>query len=149
VDFWLFFSFSLFLLKNLEKFWKSMSIIYCDGVIFIACTGHCISHAKHCIQSFSLAGSDFRSESGCPGESAQSYNETGHTSMQTPSPVQTSQSTALVVPCMPSFRGGSTGPQTLWPLCSPITFRFVWKSGSIGKKSPNGIRKAQDINFSA
>ena len=68
------------------------------GVIFIAAAGHCISQARHCMQSFSLAGSDFLSESGCPGESAQSYSETGQTSMHTPSPTQESQSTALVVP---------------------------------------------------
>jgi len=65
------------------------------------------------MQSVSLAGSDFFSEVGCPGVSAQSKRVTGQTSMQTPSPVQQSQSTATVVPCMPSFAGGSTGPQTL------------------------------------
>jgi hypothetical protein len=64
----------------------------------MAAAGHCISHARHCIQSFSRAGSDLRSESGCPGESAQSYNETGQTSMHTPSPTHESQSTALDVP---------------------------------------------------
>jgi hypothetical protein len=42
------------------------------GVIFMAEVGHCISQAKHCMQSGSLAGSDFFSEVGCPGESAQS-----------------------------------------------------------------------------
>ncbi len=80
------------------------------GVIFIAAAGHCISHAKHCMQSFSRAGSDFRSERGCPGESAQSYNETGQTSMQTPSPTQLSQSTALVVPWIPSLWGFNWSP---------------------------------------
>lgn len=34
--------------------------------------GHCISQAKHWMQSVSLAGSDFFSEVGCPGVSAQS-----------------------------------------------------------------------------
>ena len=92
------------------------------GVIFIAAVGHCISQAKHCMQSISRAGSDFFSEVGCPGESAQSYSETGHTSMHAPSPVHTSQSTATLVPCIPRFFGGSTGPQTLCPLCSPTTF---------------------------
>jgi hypothetical protein len=79
----------------------------------MAAVGHCISHAKHCMQSASLAGSDFFSEVGCPGESAKSYNDTGQTSMHTPSPVHTSQSTATFVPCIPSLFGGSTGPQTL------------------------------------
>jgi hypothetical protein len=86
--------------------------------------GHCISQAKHWMQSGSLTGSDFFSEVGCPGASAQSYRETGQTSMHTPSPVQMSQSTATLVPCMPSFVGGSTGPHTLWPLCSPTTCLF-------------------------
>jgi hypothetical protein len=103
------------------------------GVIFIAAVGHCASQTKHCMQSFSRAGSDFFSEIGCPGVSAKSNRDTGQTSMHTPSPVQTSQSTATLVPCMPSFFGGSTGPQTLWPLCSPATCRLLWKSGSIGK----------------
>jgi hypothetical protein len=86
--------------------------------------GHCISQAKHWMQSGSLAGSDFLSEVGCPGAFAQSYRETGQTSMHTPSPVQMSQSTATLVPCIPSFVGGSTDPQTLCPLCAPTTFRF-------------------------
>ena len=94
------------------------------GVIFMAAVGHCISQAKHWMQSVSLAGSDFFSEVGCPGVSAQSYRDMGQTSMQIPSPVHTSQSTATLVPCIPSFVGGSTGPQTLCPLCSPTTFRF-------------------------
>ena len=87
------------------------------GVILMACAGHCASHARHWIQSDSLAGSDFFSEVGCPGESAQSKTVTGQTSMQTPSPVQRSQSTATFVPCTPSLFGGSTGPHTLWLLC--------------------------------
>jgi hypothetical protein len=95
--------------------------------------GHCISQAKHWMQSVSLAGSDFFSEVGCPGVSAQSYRDMGQTSMHMPSPVHMSQSTATLVPCIPSFVGGSTGPQTLCPLCSPTTFLFFWKSGSIGK----------------
>ena len=99
----------------------------------MALVGHCISQAKHCMQSCSLAGSDFFSEVGCPGASAQSKSDTGQTSMHTPSPVHASQSTATMVPCTPSFSGGSTGPQTLWPLCSPATCRLLWKSGSIGK----------------
>ena len=86
--------------------------------------GHCISQAKHCMQSVSLTGSDFLSEVGCPGVSTKSYSDTGQTSTHTPSPVHTSQSTAVLVPCIPSFVGGSTGPQTLCPLCSPTTFRF-------------------------
>jgi len=86
------------------------------------------------MQSTSRAGSDFFSESGCPIASPQSYRDTGHMSMHTPSPVHTSQSTATLVPCMPCFVGGSRGPQTLCPLCSPATCRFFWKSGSIGKK---------------
>ena len=94
------------------------------GVIFIAEAGHCISQDKHWIQSVSRAGSDFFSEVGCPGVSTQSYKDIGQTSMHAPSPVHTSQSTATLVPCMPSFVGGSTGPQTLCPLCSPTTFRF-------------------------
>ena len=65
------------------------------------------------MQSGSLAGSDFFSELGCPGDSAQSNTVTGQTSMQIPSPLQESQSTATSVPCTPSFFGGSTGPQTL------------------------------------
>jgi len=79
----------------------------------MAWVGHEVSHARHWMQSFSLAGSDFFSELGCPGLSAHSNTFTGQSSMQTPSPVQTSQSTATLVPCMPSFLGGSTGPQTL------------------------------------
>ena len=94
------------------------------GVIFIAEAGHCISQDKHWIQSVSRAGSDFFSEVGCPGVSTQSYRDIGQTSMHAPSPVHTSQSTATLVPCMPSFVGGSIGPQTLCPLCSPTTFRF-------------------------
>jgi hypothetical protein len=86
--------------------------------------GHCISQAKHWIQSVSRAGSDFFSEVGCPGVSTQSYRDIGQTSMHAPSPVHTSQSTATLVPCMPSFVGGSTGPQTLCPLCSSTIFRF-------------------------
>ena len=86
--------------------------VYQGGMIFIAWTGHWTSHARHCMQSGSLAGSDFFSEVGCPGVSAQSNTFTGQTSMQTPSPSQISQSTATVVPCMPSLVGGSTGPQT-------------------------------------
>ena len=42
------------------------------GVIFMAEVGHCISQAKHWMQSVSRAGSDFFSEVGCPGVSAQS-----------------------------------------------------------------------------
>ena len=34
--------------------------------------GHCISQAKHWMQSVSRAGSDFFSEVECPGVSAQS-----------------------------------------------------------------------------
>ena len=96
------------------------------------------------MQSVSLAGSDFFSEVGCPGVSAQSYRDMGQTSMHTPSPVHTSQSTATLVPWIPSLFGGSTGPHTLWPLCSSTTFLFFSKSGSIGKKSPLlifGIRR--------
>jgi len=83
------------------------------GVILMAPVGHCISQAKHCMQSGSRAGSDFFSEVGCAGASTKSYSDTGQTSTHTPSPVHTSQSTATLVPCMPSFFGGSTGPQTL------------------------------------
>lgn len=78
----------------------------------MAWVGHEVSQARHCMQSFSLAGSDFFSEVGCPGESAHSKTFTGQTSMQTPSPVQRSQSTATIFPCMPSLFGGSTGPHT-------------------------------------
>ena len=99
----------------------------------MACVGHWVSQARHFMQSFSLAGSDFFSEFGWPGESPQSNRVTGQTSTQIPSPVQMSQSTATSVPWMPSFFGGSTGPQTLCPLCWSATFRVFWKSGSIGK----------------
>jgi hypothetical protein len=99
----------------------------------MAAVGHCISQAKHCMQSGSRAGSDFFSEVGCPAASTKSYSDTGQTSTHTPSPVHTSQSTATLVPWMPCFVGGSTGPQTLCPLCSPATCLFFWKSGSIGK----------------
>jgi hypothetical protein len=78
----------------------------------MAPVGQFVWQAKHCMQSFSLAGSDFFSEVGLPGVSAQSYNDTGQTSIHTPSPTQTSQSTATFVPCIPCFAGGSTGPQT-------------------------------------
>jgi len=64
----------------------------------MACAGHEVSHARHWMQSFSLAGSDFFSEVGCPGASAHSKTLTGQTSMQTPSPVHMSQSTATFVP---------------------------------------------------
>jgi hypothetical protein len=60
--------------------------------------GHCISQAKHWMQSGSLTGSDFFSEVGCPGVSTKSYSDTGQTSTHTPSPVHTSQSTAVLVP---------------------------------------------------
>jgi hypothetical protein len=99
----------------------------------MACVGHCVSQARHFMQSFSRAGSDFFSDVGCPGASAQSNKLTGQTSKQTPSPVQISQSTATSVPWIPSFFGGSTGPQTLCPLCSPAGVRVFWKSGSMGK----------------
>ena len=81
----------------------------------MAWAGHCVSQARHWMQSFSLAGSDFFSEVECPGASAHSKTVTGQISIQTPSPVQMSQSTATFVPCMPSFLGGSTGPQTSCP----------------------------------
>jgi len=102
------------------------------------------------MQSFSRAGSDFFSEVGCPGASAQSNRDTGQTSMHTPSPVHTSQSIATLVPCMPCLLGGSTGPQTLWPLCSPTTCRLLWKSGSIGKRFTvlNSVKTA-NIRLSA
>src|SRR4030042_3469461 len=50
---------------------------------------------------------------------------------------------------MPSFCGGSTGPQTLWPLCSATTLRLLWKSGSIGKNfSPSiNFQKRQILVF--
>ena len=64
----------------------------------MAAVGQFISQAKHCMQSFSRAGSDFFPEVGCLGVSAQSYKDTGQTSMHTPSPTQTSQSTATLVP---------------------------------------------------
>ena len=118
--------------KNKRRVTSTLVLVQ-GGVIFMAAVGHCISQAKHCMQSFSRAGSDFFSEVGCPGASAQSNRDTGQTSMHMPSPVQTSQSTATLVPCIPSFFGGSTGPQTLWPLCSPAPCRLLWKSGSIGK----------------
>jgi hypothetical protein len=79
----------------------------------MAWLGHWVSQAKHWMQSTSLAGSDFFGESGCPGASPQSYSAMGQTSMQTPSPVQASQSTATLVPCMPILFGGSRGPQIL------------------------------------
>jgi hypothetical protein len=65
------------------------------------------------MHSDSLTGSDFFADTGLPGASPHSYSATGQTSMHTPSPVQTSQSTATLVPCMPIFAGASTGPQTL------------------------------------
>jgi hypothetical protein len=57
----------------------------------MACVGHCVSQARHWMQSFSRAGSDLFWP---PGASAQSYSDTGHTLIHTPSPTQTSQSTA-------------------------------------------------------
>ena len=85
-----------------EKKWRApcgsaLRLVY-GGVIFMAEVGHCISQAKHWMQSVSLTGSDFFSEVGCPGVSAQSYRDTGQTSMQMPSPVHMSQSTATLVP---------------------------------------------------
>ena len=106
---------------------------YGGGVIFIACAGHCISHAKHCIQSFSRAGSDFRSETGCPGESARSSRETGQTSKHTPSPTHTSRSTALDVPWIPFFSGGSSRVPRLYghyvhlQLAASLKIRVNWQ----------------------
>lgn len=67
-------------------------------LIFMAAVGHCVSHAKHWMQSFSRAGSDFFREVGCSGVSAHSNTVTGQTSMHMPSPVHASQSTATLVP---------------------------------------------------
>ena len=57
----------------------------------MAWVGHWVSQAKHWMQSGSRAGSDRFSPLGV---SAQSYKDTGQTLMHTPSPTQTSQSTA-------------------------------------------------------
>jgi hypothetical protein len=42
----------------------SKTALYGGGVIFMAWVGHWVSQAKHWMQSFSRAGSDFFSESG-------------------------------------------------------------------------------------
>jgi hypothetical protein len=61
----------LFKEKWRAPWWSALSLVY-GGVIFIAEVGHCISQAKHWMQSGSLTGSDFFSEVGWPGASAQS-----------------------------------------------------------------------------
>src|SRR4030042_3230357 len=93
------------------------------------------------MQSVSLTGSDFFSDVGCPGASLNSKTLTGQTSMHMPSPLQTSQSTATVVPWIPSFIGGSTGPHTSWPACLFTTFLFFAKLESI----PGIIQPHQNI----
>jgi len=98
----------------------------------IALTGHLFSHRRHCIQSDPLAGKAFFSEVGWPGVSIHSYSFTGQTSMHMPQPSHISQSTATLVPRIPSFSGGSTGPQMAMPSSLPTFFLFFWKSGSMG-----------------
>lgn len=102
------------------------------SVILIAWVGHCTSHARQKMHWGSFTGSDFFSDVGCPGDSAQSKTLTGQTDIQMPSPLQTSWSTATWVPWTPSFSGGFTSPLTLCPACSPVA-GFFMKSGSIGK----------------
>lgn len=115
----------------------------------MAPAGHCNWHAKHWMHVSSLAGSALRCERGCPGVSTMSYSDTGQTSAQTPSPTQESQSTATEVPWIPSLAGGSTGPQTLCPLCSETTWRLSIKLGSIGKNSsPFNSRRRRNIRVS-
>jgi len=45
-----------------------------------------------------------------------------------------SQSTATLLPRMPSFSGAFTGPQIAISFSFPTFFLFFWKLGSIGKE---------------
>src|SRR5438132_6401140 len=98
------------------------------------CVGQLVSHAMQKMQSGSLTGSDlsllyaFQSAlpccttlsfpvPACPGLSSHSKTKTGQTSIQTPSAMQASQSTATLVPWIPSAVGyGLLSPSSL---CMP------------------------------
>ncbi len=99
----------------------------------IASTGHAVSQARQKMHWSSLTGSAFFSEAGCPGVSNHSKTPTGHTSIQAPSAMQISKSTATFSPCIPSLLGGSMGPHTGCPSCCSTTCILLLNSGSIGK----------------
>ena len=111
--------------------------------------GHCISQAKHWIQSVSLAGSDFFSEVGCPGVSAQSYRDMGQTSMQRWFRVFPASSAALRVPrlcvrCVRLQLFGSSENQGL--SAKTFTTSIAGKTGNIRFSTPLYYRvKLRDI----
>src|SRR5208337_2872785 len=143
--------------KLLLEGWQVYAKGPTPSVIFIACTGHWISHARQNMQSRSRIGSAFqRSRSVLPlslavclsifscsaGKSILSKTLVGQTEMQMPSAMQMSKSTPTATPCTP------------YSLLTPsfhLTSCPSWSSflgHSLGKEASSIIRLSviQDTN---